>query len=100
MPIPLQEVFQNLPANALSIRADQVTEEPGMLYPTPFSQKADEDAQRFGMPVAPVLPPAGEVVPSEPEASKEEAVADSFTSVCFDDRGGTSLGAYPGRTTS
>ncbi len=52
VPLPLQEVFQNLPASALSIRGDQVTEETGTHYPTPFSQKADEDAARFGTPKA------------------------------------------------
>lgn len=50
IPLPLQEVFQNLPSSALSIRGDQVTEQVGTYYPTPFSQKADEDAARFGTP--------------------------------------------------
>ena len=68
--LPLPEIFQNLPASALAIRPDQVTEETGTLYPTPFSQKADEDAQRFGKPTATVLEaevaPAPEPVVSTP----------------------------------
>ena len=69
IPIPLQEVFQNLPANALSLRADQVTEEVGMLYPTPFSQKAEEDAQRFSGAAEVPMPP----VPSTAEEAASEA---------------------------
>ncbi len=44
IPLPLQEVFQNLPSNALTVRADQTEEQISHLYPTPFSQKAEEDA--------------------------------------------------------
>ena len=49
IPLPLQEVFQNLPSNALTIRDDQTEEQITHLYPTPFSQKAEEDAQRLGI---------------------------------------------------
>ncbi len=70
--IPLPEVFQNLPASALTIRPDQVTEETGTYYPTPFSQKADEDAQRLGVSSAPT-PPA-EPAP-EPDAVADEGFA-------------------------
>ncbi len=48
VPLPLQEILLNLPPSALSIRADQVTENPGAAYLTPFSQKAQEDAERLG----------------------------------------------------
>jgi predicted regulator of Ras-like GTPase activity (Roadblock/LC7/MglB family) len=68
VPIPLQEVFQNLPAAALAIRQDQVVEEIGNAYPTPFSQKADEDAQRFGAPAVEAAPAASH---SAPEAVAE-----------------------------
>ncbi len=75
IPVPLQEVFQNLPANALTIRADQVIEEATHTYPTPFSQKADEDAQRLGM-VAPVQPASSAVEPEvAAEAPAEESLA-------------------------
>ena len=47
--LPLQEILLNLPSSALSIRADQVAEETGATYLTPFSQKADEDARRLGV---------------------------------------------------
>ena len=93
--LPLPEIFQNLPSTALAIRADQVVEETGSYYPTPFSQKADEDAQRFGSPAAeptatiapepvtdfvtPPEPAAGEPTP-EPSAapSSVEAPTPSF----------------------
>lgn len=91
--IPLQEVFQNLPGNALSMRTDQVSEEVGIAYPTPFSQKAEEDAQRLGMsaaaaPVAPapeaaVEAPAPEVEAAAviPEPVQEETSDESFGAV-------------------
>lgn len=60
-PIPLQEVFQNLPSNVISQRDDQIIEEARNTFPTPFSQKAEEDARRFGM-----LPPAVEAPVEEP----------------------------------
>ncbi len=63
IPIPLQEVFQNLPANALAIRSDQLVEETTQIYATPFSQKAAEDAERLGF-----------VEPVKPAASVAEAV--------------------------
>ena len=68
VPLPLQEVFQNLPPAALAIRQDQVVEEIGHAYPTPFSQKADEDAQRFGSPAAGEAPAAAQVAAPEPVA--------------------------------
>lgn len=83
--IPLPEIFQNLPSSALAIRADQVTEETGTHYPTPFSQKADEDAQRLGVSSAPTPPPEAAFIPepaiTEPEVASvaEEAPQASFT---------------------
>jgi predicted regulator of Ras-like GTPase activity (Roadblock/LC7/MglB family) len=88
VPIPLQEVFRNLPANALSMREDQVVEETGPMFPTPFSQKAEEDAQRFSPPPTPApvpvvsLKPAAVEPPPAPEPPPvveepiEEPVAD------------------------
>ncbi len=77
--LPLPEIFQNLPASALAIRPDQVIEETGTYYPTPFSQKADEDAQRLGVPSAPT-PPAEAVASESPAAhAAEEAPQASFT---------------------
>lgn len=89
VPLPLQEVFQNLPSNALHMRADQTEEQITHLYPTPFSQKAEEDAQRLGVgevpvgasamaPAAPAdQPPAAEApaVEEKPSAEISEPVA-------------------------
>ena len=77
IPLPLQEVFQNLPPAALAIRQDQVVEEVGNAYPTPFSQKADEDAQRFASPAA------GEAPVAAPPAAPE-AAAPSAPTIAFD----------------
>ena len=75
IPIPLQEVFQNLPSNALTRREDQITEELGNLYPTPFSQKAEEDAQRFATSAAaPGVAPAPE---PEMEAARVPVMDDA-----------------------
>ena len=75
--IPLQEVFQNLPANALSLRADQVKEETGSYYPTPFSQKAEEDAQRFAASQAIQTPAAAPEAEAAVPASDVEAASDA-----------------------
>lgn len=53
IPIPLQEIFQNLPMNALAMREDQIVPEKGPEIPTPFGQKAAEDAQRLQSEPAP-----------------------------------------------
>jgi predicted regulator of Ras-like GTPase activity (Roadblock/LC7/MglB family) len=87
IPLPLPEVFSNLPSDALSRRADQVVEETGATYMTPFSQKAEEDAARFGSvrpnpPAASTPAPvsSAEVVPPidlapEPVAPEPECIA-------------------------
>ena len=71
VPLPLQEVFQNLPSNALTMRADQTEEQITHLYPTPFSQKAEEDAQRLGVGEIPsgASPVANAAPAAEPEAT-------------------------------
>ncbi len=81
IPLPLQEVFQNLPSNALTMRADQTEEQISHLYPTPFSQKAEEDAQRLGVGEVPAnVPPVAEaaaVAPAvEPAAAAHALPAD------------------------
>lgn len=73
IPIPLQEVFQNLPMAALARRADQIVEETGPEIPTPFGAKAAEDAKRLPPPApAPVAPPPA------PEPEPEPMVAEAF----------------------
>lgn len=73
VPLPLQEVFQNLPSNALTVRADQTEDQISHLYPTPFSQKAEEDAARLGVGEVPTAAtPVAETAPAtaaEPQAS-------------------------------
>ncbi len=65
IPLPLQEVFQNLPSNALTMRADQTEEQITHLFPTPFSQKAEEDAQRLGVgEIPPGAAPVTEAAPA------------------------------------
>ena len=80
IPLPLQEVFQNLPSNALTMRADQTEEQIAHLYPTPFSQKAEEDAQRLGVGEVPTnVAPVAEapVAPAvEPEAAAPASPTD------------------------
>ncbi len=75
--IPLQEVFQNLPMDALSMRADQVIERTGPEIPTPFGQKAAEDAKRFAEVPAvppPIPAPVAEATPA-PQPVPEAAAA-------------------------
>ncbi|MGI8438261.1 MAG: roadblock/LC7 domain-containing protein, partial [Chthoniobacterales bacterium] len=51
--LPLHEVLKNLPSAALQMRSDQVEDERGRDFATPFSAKADEDAKRFEATTAP-----------------------------------------------
>jgi predicted regulator of Ras-like GTPase activity (Roadblock/LC7/MglB family) len=55
--LPLQEVLKNLPTASLRMRDDQVEQEAGSNFATPFSAKAEEDAKRFNVPAAPVAKP-------------------------------------------
>ena len=55
--LPLQEVLKNLPAASLRMRDDQVEQEAGQNFATPFSAKAEEDAKRFNVPPTPVAKP-------------------------------------------
>ena len=69
--LPLQEVLKNLPATSLRMRDDQVEQDAGQNFATPFSAKAEEDAKRFNIPAAPVAKPS---VPEPVEAPKETSV--------------------------
>lgn len=55
--LPLQEVLKNLPAASLRMRDDQVEQEAGQNFATPFSAKAEEDAQLLNVPLAPIAKP-------------------------------------------
>lgn len=83
VPLPLQEVLRNLPEASLQMRADQVEQEQGENFATPFSTKAEEDAKRFASPegagargsvLASAPPPAATEVPAEQPA--QPAVAE------------------------
>ncbi|MCA1657712.1 MAG: hypothetical protein LC627_00260 [Verrucomicrobiaceae bacterium] len=55
--LPLQEVLKNLPTASLRMRDDQIEQEAGSNFATPFSAKAEEDAKRFNVPATPVAKP-------------------------------------------
>jgi predicted regulator of Ras-like GTPase activity (Roadblock/LC7/MglB family) len=71
--LPLQEVLKNLPAASLRMRDDQIEQEAGQNFATPFSAKAEEDAKRFNVPATPVAKPVAEV-PVEAGSSQDESV--------------------------
>lgn len=91
--LPLQEVLKNLPAASLRMRDDQVDEEAGQNFATPFSAKAEEDAKRFNVPAKPVakpvvaepvaaavpVAPVAEPAKPEPVVANEPSVADTAT---------------------
>jgi hypothetical protein len=56
VPIPLEEIFRNLPNEAIKLRDDQVIEHPDEILQTPFTEKAQEDAKRFAELGARTLP--------------------------------------------
>jgi predicted regulator of Ras-like GTPase activity (Roadblock/LC7/MglB family) len=66
--LPLPEVLKNLPTASLRMRDDQVEQEAGANFATPFSAKAEEDAKRFNVPAAPVAKP---VVPDPVEEAPQ-----------------------------
>lgn len=47
VPLPLHDVLKNLPTASLRMRDDQVEQDAGANFATPFSAKAEEDAKRF-----------------------------------------------------
>jgi predicted regulator of Ras-like GTPase activity (Roadblock/LC7/MglB family) len=60
IPIPLREIFFQLPAEAIKLREDQETDGPKEMIPTPFSAHAEEDAKRFREIPAIAAAPANE----------------------------------------
>jgi predicted regulator of Ras-like GTPase activity (Roadblock/LC7/MglB family) len=82
--LPLQEVLKNLPTASLRMRDDQVEQEAGSNFATPFSAKAEEDAKRFNVPATPVAKP---VVPEPVTVAIEEiAAADTAAPTEVSDR--------------
>jgi predicted regulator of Ras-like GTPase activity (Roadblock/LC7/MglB family) len=64
--LPLQEVLQNLPGASLRLRDDQVEQEMGEAFETPFSQKAKEDAARFNVADQPIARPSSDEIKTAP----------------------------------
>lgn len=68
--LPLADVLGNIPPELLQIRADQSEELPDQVFQTPFSQHAEQDAQRFAQEneeASTTDSPAPEPEVSEPE---------------------------------
>jgi predicted regulator of Ras-like GTPase activity (Roadblock/LC7/MglB family) len=70
--LPLQEVLKNLPTTSLRMRDDQVEQEKGIDFATPFSAKAEEDAKRFNVAAKPVPKPV--VLPTPAAVAAEPVV--------------------------
>jgi predicted regulator of Ras-like GTPase activity (Roadblock/LC7/MglB family) len=77
--LPLQEVLRNLPATSLRMRDDQVEQEAGQDFATPFSAKAEEDAKRFNVPPTPVAKPVVPEPVEEPKPVVPEPVVEAST---------------------
>jgi predicted regulator of Ras-like GTPase activity (Roadblock/LC7/MglB family) len=77
IPIPLQEIFSRLPAEAIKLREDQEIDRPEETVPTPFSAHAEEDAERFSQVPAGLTPPANEAPQPKDEPSKVAVGGDS-----------------------
>jgi predicted regulator of Ras-like GTPase activity (Roadblock/LC7/MglB family) len=71
--LPLHDVLKNLPTASLRMRDDQVEQEAGANFATPFSAKAEEDAKRFNIagPAAakPTVMPVAVPLPETPAAA-------------------------------
>ncbi len=81
VPLPLPEILKKLPTASLRFRADQVEQEKGVDYMTPFSLKAEEDAERMKVAATPVPkpvvppPPAFDLIPELDPPVVEKPVA-------------------------
>jgi hypothetical protein len=62
IPMPLREIFSQLPAGAIKLREDQETDDPAEAIPTPFTAHAEEDAKRFAEIPAIATPPGKEAL--------------------------------------
>jgi predicted regulator of Ras-like GTPase activity (Roadblock/LC7/MglB family) len=81
--LPLQEVMKNLPAASLRMRDDQVEQEVGANFETPFSTTAEEDAKRLGVsnaPIAKAAPVAAGIDPGPVENAAVNPVAEVSSS--------------------
>jgi hypothetical protein len=67
IPIPLQEIFSQIPLSAIKVREDQEEDHPDAPIPTPFTEHAEEDAKRFTE-----IPVEANVAADETPESKDE----------------------------
>jgi hypothetical protein len=75
IPIPLWEIFSQLPPEAIKLREDQETDGPEELINTPFTMHAEEDAKRFSEIPAGATPDASAT--PQPEIEPPQAVMES-----------------------
>jgi hypothetical protein len=68
IPIPLREIFSQIPAEAIKLREDQETDGPEEIIPTPFTVHAEEDAKRFSDVPATATPAADEALQATVES--------------------------------
>jgi len=92
--LPLQDVLKNLPAVSLRMRDDQVEQEKGEDFATPFSAKAEEDAMRFNIGRATVAKPLkGTAAPKARQPSDPTATKPSGEVSASDTKSATELAA-------
>jgi hypothetical protein len=75
IPIPLREIFSQIPAEAIKLREDQETDGPEETIPTPFTAQAEEDAKRFSEIPAIAALPADEAPQLKDEAPQPKVEA-------------------------
>jgi predicted regulator of Ras-like GTPase activity (Roadblock/LC7/MglB family) len=75
IPIPLREIFSQIPAEAIKLREDQETDGPEETIPTPFTAHAEEDAKRFSEIPAIAALPADEAPQPKVEAPQSKVEA-------------------------
>ena len=97
--LPLQDVLKNLPAASLRMRDDQVEQEAGSNFATPFSAKAEEDAKRCNIAGTPVAKPV--VIVPAPEMAQPVSVAAGVSPATLDKAAGTAAttGGHAAATT-
>jgi hypothetical protein len=77
IPIPLREIFSQLPAEAIKLREDQETDDSEETISTPFSAHAEEDAKRFSEISTLATASANEAPQPKVEASRIAVESDS-----------------------
>jgi hypothetical protein len=75
VPIPLQEIFRELPPDLINLRQDQVVESPSNEISTPFAEHAREDAARFAV--------SDQTAAAETAGSESEDTKDTRGSIDF-----------------